>query len=424
MKTSSLTLFAACLIGAGGALGWFAANQSGRAASATADSRKIKFYQCPMHPAVQSDRPGPCTICGMSLVPVYVGVAGQAGQADDGHLVTLAPATASVIGVQTSAVRRAPLGRTLSVTGMIDDDQTRHRYVAARVAGRVEHLYVHTTGVALAAGEPFATLYSPEVLSAERLYVERLKAGAAFTASELAAARERLLALGLVAEEITRLEATRQPDALVTVRAPFAGTVIAVNDAAHEGGYVKEGDLVFTLADFAQMWFVFDAYEADLAWLRVGQMVLVHAPSRPDEAFVAPITFIDPNLDEATHTAHVRVVLDNTAGKLLHRASAHAHVQVDAQEMLLVPRSAVLRTAAAPLVYVAKGDGAYEPRPVVLGRAGDTDYEVFAGLVEGEAVVTQGALLLDGQAQLVRRVAPEPPPARVTEALRPPSTAK
>ncbi len=407
MPAKKFVLLVLLAAGAAGA-GWFAAVQTGRAglAAPAADGRKIKYYQSAMHPWIKSDQPGKCPICGMDLVPVHEG---EAGLMTDEKLVVLSPARATVVGVQTGEVRRAPLTRTLRVAGMIDDDQTQHRYISARVAGRVEHLHVHTTGVAIAAGAPFATLYSPDVLGAERLYVERLKAGPAFTASELASARERLLQLGLTVDEVANLGQTLQPDALVTVRAPFAGTVIAVNDAAHEGGYLKEGDLIFTLADFSSMWFVFDAYEADLPWLRIGQKIAVMAGSRHDETVVAPITFMDPNLDEATHTAHVRVVLDNADGKLLHRETAHAQVQIDSPPVLLVPRSAVLFTSAQPVAYVDQGGHAYEPRAVRLGRAGDDDYEVLGGLAEGEHVVTQGALLLDAQAQLSH---PEPRPAK------------
>ncbi len=396
------------VVAAGG--GWFAAREAAHVAgpAPAADGRRLKFYQSPMHPWITSDRPGKCTICGMNLAAVYEG---DAGYKTDEKLVTLAPANAAVVGMQTAAVRRAALTRTLRVAGMIDDDATQHRYISARVAGRVEHLHVHTTGVAIAAGAPFATLYSPDVLSAERFYVERLKAGpAAFTVSETASARERLLQLGLTPDEVANLEKTQQPDALVTVRAPFAGTVIAVNEAAHEGGYLKEGDLVFTLADFSSMWFVFDAYEADLPWLRVGQNVAVMVGARHDELRVAPIAFIDPNLDEATHTARVRVVLPNADGKLLHRQLGHAQVQIDSPPVLLVPRSAVLHTSAQPLVFVDKDGHAYEPRTVRLGRAGDNDYEVIDGLAEGDRVVTQGALLLDAQAQIARPSPTSSPP--------------
>src|SRR6185312_13517090 len=150
-------------------------------------------YQCPMHPWIKSDKPGDkCTICGMDLVAAP---AGDAGAAVDPNLVTLTPAAASVVGVQTAEIHRGPLVRTLRVSGVIENDDTRHRIIAARVPGRVEKLFINYVGEEVHQGEPLATVYSPEMLTAQRLYVERLKAGTAFPASERAAARERLFDL-------------------------------------------------------------------------------------------------------------------------------------------------------------------------------------------------------------------------------------
>src|SRR5688572_21992936 len=157
-------------------------------------------YQCPMHPWIKADHPGEkCTICGMALVAAPAGGA----EANDPNLVTLTPASATVTGVHTAEVTRGPLVRTLRVSGVIDDDDTRHRILAARVPGRVEKLFINYVGAVVRAGEPLATVYSPEMLTAQRQYVERLRAGTtAFTASERATARERLLELGLTDEEV------------------------------------------------------------------------------------------------------------------------------------------------------------------------------------------------------------------------------
>lgn len=408
MKPSSLLTFALVAALAGTA-GWFTARHAGPATAganeAVGSARKIKFYQSPMHPWIKSDKPGKCTICGMTLVPVYEG---ESGIPTDAGLVPLSAASASVIGVQTTEIRRAPLTRTLRVTGVLDDDETLHRLLTARVPGRVEKLFVNQLGAEVAAGEPLVTLYSPEVLNASRLYIERLKAGPnAFPASEVADARERLLTLGLTADDLARIEKTRVPEATLTMRAPLAGTVVA--RAAYEGQYVQPDTTLFEIGDLSHLWFLFDAYEPDLPFLHVGQTVEVSVPSRPGETISAPITFIDPNLNEMTRTARIRVVIPNADRRLLHRQTASGRVLINTPDLLLVPRNAVLFTQGAPVVYIDKAAGAYEPRTLKLGRAGDDSYEVLSGLNAGEKVVTQGALLLDGQAQLAHSASPEKP---------------
>jgi|CXWL01.1.fsa_nt_gi Cu(I)/Ag(I) efflux system membrane fusion protein len=356
-------------------------------------------YQCPMHPWIKSEKAdAKCTICGMALVAATA-APGGGDQPVDPNLVTLTASQTAVTGVQTAAVTRGPLVRTLRVNGVIDDDETRHRILAARVPGRVEKLHVNYVGAEVREGESLATIYSPEMLTAQRQYVERLRAGeAAFTASERATARERLLELGLTGEEVAILENTREPVAMVTVRAPMSGTV--VSRAVYEGQYVETNDRLFEIGDFSRMWFVFDVYEADLAWVRPGQTVEIALASLAGQLLTAPITFIDPNLNETTRTARARVVLDNASRQLLHRQTGLARVTIASPETLLVPRSAVLQHLGHPVVFVDGGNRAYAAREIKLGRIGDTTAEVLAGLAEGDKVVTQGALLLDGQAQL------------------------
>jgi membrane fusion protein, copper/silver efflux system len=383
-----------------GTVGWFAARHTSHVATSTGESssgaRKIKFYQSSMHPWIKSDQPGKCTICGMTLMPVYEG---EAGLSTDANLITLSDASASVLNVQTSKAVRAPLVRSLRVTGVLDDDETLHRILAARVPGRVEKLFIDQVGAEVTAGQPLVTLYSPEILTAQRLYLERLKAGSlATSASELADAREKLFALGLLEDDIARLEKSQTPESTVTVRAPMAGTVVA--RAAYVGQYVQPDSVLFEIGDLSHLWFLFDAYEPDLPFLRTGQSVEVNVPSLPGETVTAPVAFIDPNFNEQTRTARIRVVIPNKDRRLFHRQTASGRVLVTTADVLQVPRSAVLQTGAHPVVYVDQGGHAYAPHPVKLGRVGDTSVEILSGLEADDAVVTQGALMIDSQAQL------------------------
>jgi len=363
-------------------------------------------YQCPMHPWIKSDKPGDkCTICGMALVAAAAGSA-TSGAADP-NLVTLTPASAAVVGVRTAPVRRAALVRTLRVNGVVDDDDTRHRFLTARVPGRIEKLFVNYLGAEVAEGAPLATIYSPEMLTAQRQYVERLKAGDnAFTASDRSASREHLLELGLTEEEINILEHTREPTAMVNLRAPMSGTV--VSKSVYEGQQINfdkagaNATRLFEIGDFSKMWFVFDAYETDLAWLRAGLPVEVSVASLPGRVYAAPIDFIDPTLNEMTRTAKVRVVLPNQDRALLHKQTGLARVRLDVPDVLLIPRTAALQHGAEPIVFVEQADRAYLARRVRLGRVGDDTVEVLDGLKAGDRVVTEGGLILDGQAQLAR----------------------
>ena len=371
--------------------------------------RKILYYQSAMHPWIKSDKPGNCPICGMKLVAIYEGDDGAAAD----NIVTLKPNSVSAVGVQSEEVRVRPLRRTVRVAGKIDDDDTRHRVLSAYTDGRIEKLSVNYVGAEVKAGEPLATFYSPDLLAAEREFIllARPAAGenkilAAENLRMVSAVTQRLKLLGLTETQIEALQKNGEANSFAEISAPMTGTVVARR--AYEGQYVKAGDALFEIADFNTMWFVFAAYERDLAWLKPGQAVEVSTPSVPGKVFHATIAFIDPNLDEATRSAKVRVEISNpvitTNGpphrELLHRLFAEGMVTLDAPDALAVPRSAVLSPGGVPKVFVDHGDGHYEERKIKLGRAGDEFLEVIEGVEAGEKVVTAGNVLIDAEAQL------------------------
>jgi membrane fusion protein, copper/silver efflux system len=410
MKKFLLIVLVAAAAGLGG---WFFAKRSTSSPDAKPASgeRKVAFYQSPMHPWIKSDKPGNCTICGMKLMPVYEGEKGFGG--DTEGVTTLGSNTIQVINVQTDEVKKRPLVRTLRVAGTIDDDDTKHRRLSSYVDGRIDKLFVNFVGAEVVSNQPLATLYSPMLLTAESEYLTVLRQKPFGTTAVLqgeherlvAAAAERLKRLGYTAAQISALANKKEAEAHVQIVAPVTGTVVMRN--VYEGQYVKEGDLLFELADFNQMWFQFDAYERDLVWLRVGQQVDVTSPSLPN-AISAPIAFIDPNLNDMTRSARVRVVLENPVieengrkrRQLFHRMYADGVVKVEVPEVLAVPRTAVLAGGPQPVAYVDLGGGAYEQRKLKLGRTGDDFVEVLDGLKASERVVTTGNLLIDSQAQL------------------------
>jgi Cu(I)/Ag(I) efflux system membrane fusion protein len=376
---------------------------------------KGAVYQCAMHPWIKSDHPGKCTICGMELA-----LAGS-GETEAPGVIALAASSVTAIGLETSVVTQQALTRTLRVTGRIDDDDTRHRILSARVPGRVEKLHINFVGAEVAANAPLATIYSPEMLTAQRVYVERLKAGeGAFPATERLAARERLLELGLGADDVTRLEEKREPSALIVIRAPEAGTV--VSKSVYEGQYVQTADRLFEIADFSRMWFVFDVYEQDLPWVHIGQTVEITTRAVPGEVITAPVAFIDPNFDEFTRTTKARAVISNphpatssgASHSLPHRVLAEGRVIVETPAVLAAPRSAILDRGAGPVAYVDRGDHHYEQRSLKTGRRGDGLVEILSGLADGDRVVTNGALILDAQAQLANEARSSRAPAAPT----------
>jgi Cu(I)/Ag(I) efflux system membrane fusion protein len=378
--------------------------------TAAKSERKVLYYQSAMHPWIKSDKPGRCTICGMELTPVYEGEVGiDAG----GDMLSLSETSVRVLNVQTAEVKTQALTKTLTVAGTIEQDDTQRRVLSAYIGGRIERLNVGFVGAEVKAGEPLAEIYSPMLLQAEREY----RTMATSTNGELrGAVTSRLRQMGLTPEQIAALP-NKPADALTSeILAPISGTV--TDKKIYAGQYVQEGERLFEIADFATMWFQFRAYEQDLSWIRVGQKVDVSTPSLPGKTVTGTIKFIDPNLDEATRAAKVRVELENPLvnGRRLfsHRVYADGIVHLDVPEVLAAPRSAIIQTGPEAVAFVDQGGGGYARRVLQLGRRGDAVVEVTSGLTVGEKVVVNGNLLLDGQAEMNRSFTTHAPASETT----------
>lgn len=393
MKQFLITLMVAAL--AAGAA-WYVASSDRPSPSATGGSRKVLFYQSAMHPWIKSDKPGRCTICGMQLTPVYEGEKGL-DATGNGKVVALTQNQIQVLHVQTATAMSRPLVRSLSVSGTIDDNNMRHRLLSAYTDGRVDKLHVDCIGAEVVAGQPLIDIYSPVILQAEREYRQlqgELRKNAAL----------RLRQLGLTPAQIEALDQKPADSLTSQILSPMSGTV--VSKSVYEGQYVSTGQVMLEIGDFSTMWLMVRIYEQDLPWIRSGLTVRVTTPSVPGRTFSGKIAFINPNFEESTRSTDVRVELDNPMvdGRrlLLHRLYAEGVVELEAPTVLAVSKSSVIQTGPEAVVYIDRGSGAYEHRVVTIGRRGDTDLEVLSGLSEGDRVVTNGNLLIDGQAEMNR----------------------
>lgn len=371
-------------------------------------ARRIRLYQSPMHPWVTSDRPGKCTVCGMDLVPVYDEGETRAVERRTPGSVLLPPGSPAVLGVSTEIVRRRPFQRTLRLSGMIGEDESRHGVITAPVEGRVDGLAMSCEGETIVRRQPLVTLFSRTLLEAAADYRTALKSSPA----DAVVARRKLEQIGLVWEQIEAIPTRQEDDIHFGILAPLSGTIVKAY--VNEGQQVKAGEKLFEIADFTRMWAMFTVYEQDLPWVQRGQIVEVRTPSLPGETLRSRVSFISPNLDDMSRSARVRVVLENPDRRIRNRIYAEGLLTVEIPDALTVPRGAVLASGGSPRVYVETASGDYRPRSVRLGRTGDRFIEVLEGLGEGERVVLSGAMLIDGQAQLEALAPPSGPNAAVS----------
>jgi Cu(I)/Ag(I) efflux system membrane fusion protein len=379
---------------------------------------KVLYWVDPMHPAYTSDKPGKAPDCGMDLVPVYEKPAEKTAEklgppgVPAAATVELSPQAVSAAGVATAQVKQTALYRVIRAEGVLGADETRLVHIAARVAGRLDHLDLDFTGESVRRGAPIYSIYSPDLVASGREYALALEnlararaggdAGYIESAESLAgAARERLALWGLDRAQIDRIASTpsaRHPEVDLVVHSPISGTVL--EKKVIEGQYVTEGQDLYLLADLSRLWLSAKVYEQELGGIKIGQLAAARFPAFPGRDFEGRIRFIDPVLDPATRTAGVRIELSNPGGLLKPGMFATAELRVDLGRGLAIPKSAVLDTGVRQLVYVRLSPTRFAGREVKLGSMAGDQVQVLGGLKEGEEVVTAANFLIDSQSQL------------------------
>ena len=367
-----------------------------------AEEVQAQFWTCSMHPQIRQPEAGLCPICGMELIPVY-----ESGGGGDGgrRTLTLSESARKLAEIQVAPARRKAVEVELRMVGKVEVDETRLGYITARMAGRIDRLWVNYTGVRVKKGDPMVGLYSPELLSAQE---ELLQATRAASRSTAEAVRNRLRLWGLTEDQIDEILDRGKAAEQITLRAPMSGTVLERH--ATVGMYVDTGMRIYTIADLSNVWVKLDAYESDLIWIRDHQAVEFETEAYPGERFAGRVAFVDPVVDPRSRTVKVRVEVSNPEGRLKPEMFVRARVRASVppekgQLPLTIPATAPLVTGKRAVVYVELPgrDGAYEGREVVLGpRAGD-DYVVREGLSEGERVVVHGAFKIDSAIQILAK---------------------
>ena len=293
--------------------------------------------------------------------------------------------------------------------GVVRYDETRQADINLRVEGWIRDLYVDYTGQSIHKGQPLFTLYSPDLLTTQQEYLLALKTRDQVQASVIpdareradqlvAAARQRLALWDLPPEEIRALEDKRQPPEVVTFRSPVSGFV--VEKQALRGLHIMPGQSLYRVADVSVVWVEADVYERDLSVVRRGAPATITVDAYPGDRFAGRVIYVYPYLDEKTRTNKVRFEFANRGGRLKPGMYANVELRGTGAVALTVPTNAVLDSGQDQVVFVAQGDGMFEPRKVKVGRRAGDSVEILEGLKDGARVATGAAFFLDSESQL------------------------
>jgi membrane fusion protein, heavy metal efflux system len=355
----------------------------------------------------------------------------SSGPDQDAIEVTLSREAIERAGIKTTVVRSQATSGSITVPGTVTSNAYRETRATALVGGIVKSVAVEL-GAAVSRGQALAAVVSTDLADAQMKYLsaqamlaadhqkltrtEKLVALGAASRQELddvtaihaahetevAAARQRLLLLGLSPERVSALRSADQIVSEVSVASPGNGTVIT--RTVNAGQIVSAGQELFVVADLTTAWVIADLYEKDFASVRVGSEATVTVPATP--TIRGRVAYIDPRVDPATRTAKVRVEVPNRGEALRLGMFANVSFSVPsaAGAVAVIPRAAVQAVGDRSVVYVAVDgeSGRFVERAVRVGTpAGDT-VDVISGLKPGERVVSEGSFFVRAEAARTR----------------------
>jgi Cu(I)/Ag(I) efflux system membrane fusion protein len=410
-----------------------------------------KRYICPMMCTPPSTEPGRCPVCAMELVEATGGGGG------DGISVTIEASARRLVGIQTAMSTMGEVNRTIRTIGSIDFDESQLSTISAYIDGRLEKMYANYAGVKVNEGDDLALIYSPQLYTAQTEFITSMNSDGKIGRFQISGgdlnkmARENLAELGMTQGQIDQLGKSGKPMSRIRIKSPQSGTVI--EKSAVEGDYVKTGHKLYQVADLSSVWLMLDLFPDDASAVRFGQQVEAEIQSMPGEVFTGRVAFIDPTVNATTRTVRVRVEIMNFDGKLRPGDYATARVTVPAiqmdqvydpalankfispmhpqvirdqpgkcplcdmdlvptsqlgfaaeplpmQQVVTVPRDAVLLAGENSVIYVETEPGRFEIRRVTVGPMNRKEAVIVEGLSAGETVATGGNFLIDSQMQL------------------------
>ncbi|GAB3359438.1 efflux RND transporter periplasmic adaptor subunit [Arachidicoccus ginsenosidivorans] len=379
-------------------------SQDGKAVVQMTDSlpqkKEAVIYTCPMHHQIRENAPGKCPICGMTLVPLDQGPA-QKNPEDTLAELRISSRQQLLAGIHTDTAQITNLSSELMLTATTLFNPKQQDVISARVNGWIEKMYVRNPGEEIFAGQRLYELYSPDLLSAEKDYLLAIqqkglfnKASVDFTAT-IQAMKQKLLRWGLSQKQIDHLQ-ERQPTGKTAIYSESTGYLI--QKMKEEGGYVKEGEAILSLAENNTLWVQAQLYDQLLPLISKDTKIWVQLAGSMGQKLPGKIVFDNPVNEPASRVHLVNIEISNPGGNLQPGMLAYVHMQTSkGQPGVAIPKSSVIYGQDRAYVWVKRPDSSFERREVTLGQDNTSLVAVLQGVKVGESVVSSGVYLLNSE---------------------------
>ena len=356
-----------------------------------------EIWTCSMHPQIRKNEPGDCPICGMDLIPV------SSGEEEGNPMeIRMSPTSMQLASVQTAIVKMGNPIKEIKLNGKVQVNESTVSSQKSHIAGRVEKLLVNTTGEYVSKGQIVAFIYSPELITAQEELFEAQKIKTS-NPKLFEAVKEKLKNWKLSTKQIDAILESGKPSENFPILSDISGVV--TSKRVNVGDYVDKGASLFEIADLSKLWILFDVYESDMEWVKVGDEIAYSVQSLPSSKFKGKVTFVDPVINPKTRVAKARLVVTNKVDlkpEMFVKGTLSSPIK-NGEKAIVIPKTAVMWTGEKSVVYIKTSEVGginFMMREVTLGTSLGENYVIKEGLQEGEEIATNGTFSIDAAAQL------------------------
>ncbi|WP_159520175.1 efflux RND transporter periplasmic adaptor subunit [Sunxiuqinia indica] len=356
-------------------------------------------WTCSMHPQIRQNESGDCPICGMDLIPLE----DEQDSDIDPTAISMSATAMQLASVSTATVGAIDPVKSVRLNGKVQSDERMIYSQSSHIPGRVERLEVNFTGEFVEKGQVIASVYSPDLVTAQEELFEAQKIKES-QPQLFSSAKEKLKNWKLSNGQIEQILQSGAAMETFNVLADVSGYV--TKKMVNPGDYIRRGEAIYEIADLSKVWVLFDVYESDVPWVNKGDKVEFTIASLPGESFTGTISFLDPVIDPKTRVAKARVEVTNRGLKLKPEMFVSGTVEAklpNQANAVVVPKTAVMWTGKRSVVYVKNTTDQgvnFMMRNVTLGPALGESFIVEDGLQEGEEIAVHGTFSIDAAAQL------------------------
>lgn len=268
-------------------------------------------------------------------------------------------------------------------------DESKIFDITMRFDGFIEKLYANEKYLSISKNQKLFEVYSKEIYDLQ----QELNISGNLFGTALKNTLQKKLSL-YDFDEKTIAKIVNKPSDALPFYSKYSGVII--EKYINEGSFVKNGMLLFKIADTSTMWIIAKVYQKDLQSIYEGMRATakVEGILKPIEAKVDKIY---PIINSKDLMCDVRLRVDNRANLIYPNMFVKISISNKSKSMITLPKNAVIRRDGKFYVFKELEASKYEPREIEAKYMGEY-YEILSGLEIKDKVAQNALFLLDSDA--------------------------